>query len=779
MNGPINGDVTWTPAGNPYWVEGIVDLTVGSTLHVENGVWVYFNRTSLLNVKGSLEALGTETNRVLFLPNTTQPGPADVVNIRVEGSFRARNATFDYASLRGSGAQSVDLERIRYLHGDTIQMKSVGAVSIASSDLQFEPLDGVSIWDSTSVDISLNEIRVSTLPPAFTDDALWIRRSPDARIVSNMITGRFITGARIESDRALVTGNEISGSAGGITVSGFPASSASGVVLAGNRLMGNRVGIDMTSTVGGTIRDNLVAGSAGSAIYLDSTQYVNVTANELVSNKIGIRLTDSSNATVTRNAVRGNGQGFFVRGGGPHRIFHNWILANAVQAFDSSGGTMWDGAYPSGGNHWSDYAGDDVYRGPNQDIPGADGIGDTPRPVGPSGVDRYPFYAVPAPDAPRNLTARAVGRDVVLSWEPVPTADDYLLSTADTPTGFDLDSPASLGNVTSWTDAGAAESPGSRYYTLRARNAGWDRNGPTSNTAGKWTQEFTSRVATLSLPLHPYPWVDYSQPGWVDVVGELLAATGGARLDYMDAGRWRSVPGDGDPDRPARVGEGYAVEMPSRVTFTGLPGATIDYASWPPYPLAGFDPATTARSITASIRGDDVLLTWAEIPGFGSPGAAYEVYFADAPWKLHGRPWTDYRLLATIPATGAGSASTVHAGALAAGPQWFYRAVPVQDGLSRGASTYSAGVFATSVGPGYSAIGLPLRPVADGAYYVPPVSSLLGQNVSGVLWFDLARQDWVAHAAWMSPGTYDAPFTMTMGVQVDVAVPTRITFVGV
>jgi hypothetical protein len=59
------------------------------------------------------------------------------------------------------------------------------------------------------------------------------------------------------------------------------------------------------------------------------------------------------------------------------------------------------------------------------------------------------------------------------------------------------------------------------------------------------------------------------------------------------------------------------------------------------------------------------------------------------------------------------------------------------------------------------------------------VSDLLVGGISGGHWFDLSRQDWVAHAAWMTAGTYDTPFVPNMAVQVDVATPTRLTFVGV
>jgi len=62
-----------------------------------------------------------------------------------------------------------------------------------------------------------------------------------------------------------------------------------------------------------------------------------------------------------------------------------------VNAVDECGG-IWNITYPYGGNYWSDYWGDDLYSGPNQDIPGPDGIGDIPYEIPcEHGIDYYPL----------------------------------------------------------------------------------------------------------------------------------------------------------------------------------------------------------------------------------------------------------------------------------------------------------------------------------------------------------------------------------------------------
>ena len=73
-----------------------------------------------------------------------------------------------------------------------------------------------------------------------------------------------------------------------------------------------------------------------------------------------------------------------------NHIHHNNIVRNERQAIDN-GRNEWDDGYPSGGNYWSDYSGEDNFHGPDQDIPGADGIGDSPYVIDNDTTDRYPL----------------------------------------------------------------------------------------------------------------------------------------------------------------------------------------------------------------------------------------------------------------------------------------------------------------------------------------------------------------------------------------------------
>jgi parallel beta-helix repeat protein len=76
-------------------------------------------------------------------------------------------------------------------------------------------------------------------------------------------------------------------------------------------------------------------------------------------------------------------------------IYKNYIINNIEYQAYEAGNNIWNESYPQGGNYWSDYIGVDKYNGPNQDIIGSDGIGDTAHPI-PGGdiLDYYPLVAL-------------------------------------------------------------------------------------------------------------------------------------------------------------------------------------------------------------------------------------------------------------------------------------------------------------------------------------------------------------------------------------------------
>ncbi|MCK5038515.1 MAG: right-handed parallel beta-helix repeat-containing protein, partial [Thermoplasmata archaeon] len=128
-----------------------------------------------------------------------------------------------------------------------------------------------------------------------------------------------------------------------------------------------------------TIANNTADSNQGDGIGLYDFSDGNMIDNNIVTNnEWSIFFNASNNNTIKNNTVSNNVYGINMTISNDNIIYHNNIIDNSVQAYDDTGTNTWDDGYPSGGNYWGDYAGIDNNNGPDQDIPGSDGIGDTP-----------------------------------------------------------------------------------------------------------------------------------------------------------------------------------------------------------------------------------------------------------------------------------------------------------------------------------------------------------------------------------------------------------------
>ncbi len=141
----------------------------------------------------------------------------------------------------------------------------------------------------------------------------------------------------------------------------------------------------------------------------DGIRFENVVNGRIIDGKSdnnyrGLNLINSNNNIIVDSFAENNYYGILLDGSENNLIYHNNLVNNTHQAYDN-GADYWDDGYPFG-NHWSDYAGEDNYWGENQNIPGSDGIGDTPYSIPPgANQDRYPIITI-------------VGRGVEVSISP-------------------------------------------------------------------------------------------------------------------------------------------------------------------------------------------------------------------------------------------------------------------------------------------------------------------------------------------------------------------------
>ena len=112
-------------------------------------------------------------------------------------------------------------------------------------------------------------------------------------------------------------------------------------------------------------------------------------------------LYQSSDNTVSGNNITNNEYGIRLYWSSNNKFYHNNLIDNTQQVYIYSSGyaNFWDDGYPSGGNYWSDYTDVDLYSGPNQDVPGSDGIWDHPYTIDANNQDRYPLVEPWTPPA--------------------------------------------------------------------------------------------------------------------------------------------------------------------------------------------------------------------------------------------------------------------------------------------------------------------------------------------------------------------------------------------
>jgi parallel beta-helix repeat protein len=165
-------------------------------------------------------------------------------------------------------------------------------------------------------------------------------------------------------------------------------------IIYNNASLNKNTGIRLTHSNGNIIKGNNASLNSLAGILLFFSHNNVIIYNTVNTNDNGIDLLDSNENIVVNNTFSSNANGVNLDSFCYNNlIYHNNIINNNLkQANDgTNNGNQWDSGYPSGGNYWSDYNGVDNFKGPDQDIFGGDGIGDTNYSIDTDSVDNYPL----------------------------------------------------------------------------------------------------------------------------------------------------------------------------------------------------------------------------------------------------------------------------------------------------------------------------------------------------------------------------------------------------
>jgi parallel beta-helix repeat protein len=197
--------------------------------------------------------------------------------------------------------------------------------------------------------------------------SLWLQDSMENTIEGNIVSnlGDYSINLYYGSENNILINNTIKNSFLGVQLLG-----ANQNIVQNNHIINNNCGIEISDSSNNSIIGNIIDNNTECGL-ASHVPLGNIIAENIISNNsYGLYLASYYPPHETT----------------PCSIYHNTFLDNNCNAYGYGGSDTWNS------NYWDDYTGADEYHGHNQDIPGCDGLGDTPYIIpGEQYTDYYPL----------------------------------------------------------------------------------------------------------------------------------------------------------------------------------------------------------------------------------------------------------------------------------------------------------------------------------------------------------------------------------------------------
>jgi hypothetical protein len=289
VTGIISSNITWTQSGSPYILTGNVPVNNGVTLTIEPGVTVNIGRGVHLQIDGTLDARGTNTDNIHL------SGGGDIILTPSSTNWNQQNASGTTIENSIVDGVSITVCNSAKIDNNTI----FGYVYVGGGSPQIT-------WNSMAGQILLNG---SSLYPLISNNNILGSVMIDGG--SPTISQNFIVGVNppysINNPQSMCSAIVLVGANG----SPSPLCNA---VIKDNTIAAALDGISWLSE-GGIIENNLIASCARTALALGNTALVQ--NNTLVNSTVGINLFNFNNMesygksptppTITGNNVLNSG----------------------------------------------------------------------------------------------------------------------------------------------------------------------------------------------------------------------------------------------------------------------------------------------------------------------------------------------------------------------------------------------------------------------------------------------------------------------------------------